>query len=60
MKCLFIEIKYLINQLNNWKNKAKDKISALEDKLGEIIQNEALRDKENTKELIKGMGNKKR
>lgn len=46
MKCLIIEIKYLINQLNSWKNKAKDKISALEDKLGEIIQNEALRDKE--------------
>lgn len=44
------------------KDKAEDKINTLEDKLREIIKNEALRnkEKENMEDLAKGMGNKKR
>lgn len=54
MKYIITEIKTLINQLNIWKDKAEDKINALESRSGEIIQYEVQKDKEKKTYEIKG------
>lgn len=58
MKYIIIEIKTLINQLNIWKDKAEDKINALESRSGEIIQYEVQKDK--GKKYMKGRVKKKK
>lgn len=54
-KYIVVANKNVIEKLNNWKEKTKDKINAWQEKSGEIMQNKALKDKE--RENIRGRSN---